>query len=410
MKKILIINQYSGNKGDRAVLFAMVSELLKQDVQIVVSTHSPELWHDYSFYDKNNIKFIPWGWDFQTHLHEKSYWNLLQIIKKYTYTIVRELFLLPLTTPMFLLRLFMHPEFYLGLKDADLVISTGGHHITTILSRDAISSQIYDLALAVSSGKDVIVWSQTIGPLKFFNNRNEKFMNKLLSNVSEIFIRDQNSLDYLQNHLTKIKHTYESVFVLNSLFDSYILPSERENRLGIAIYSTKQRNEHEKEIYINTLANLANFVIAQGTEIRFFPMEIKNTQPDDRKMIKEIVNKINDKHLCTIIDEDLETDAHLKEVAKCRYFLGHKTHSIVFALTTGTPLIALAYHPKSADFMHQFSLDNYVINDEELSSERLNECFEMLMKDMDSIGIAQFAKSREMSKHVSHDLTSLVIS
>lgn len=49
--RILLINQYSGNKGDRAVLYAMcrILKSIYRDVEITVSTSDPELWNGYKY-------------------------------------------------------------------------------------------------------------------------------------------------------------------------------------------------------------------------------------------------------------------------------------------------------------------------------------------------------------------------
>jgi polysaccharide pyruvyl transferase WcaK-like protein len=57
---ILLFNQYAGNKGDRAVLYA-TCQMLKRihpDANIIVSTSSPELYDGYSYYKDNNIEFV----------------------------------------------------------------------------------------------------------------------------------------------------------------------------------------------------------------------------------------------------------------------------------------------------------------------------------------------------------------
>ena len=225
MKNVMIINQYAANKGDRAVLFAMVSELLKHRVNVSVSTHNPSLWKSYDFYSENNVKFVPWGWDFETNLDKSflgnMYWNMLNKLKKYTYTINRQLFLLSNKIPFSIFRLLMNQKFYQALQKADIVISTGGHHVTTLLARDAISAQLYDLSLAISSGKPTYIWSQSIGPLDFFNKRNEKFVYKVLNECKGIYLRDQQSLKFFQKKYEHIHKTYESVFLLNSIL--YVL-------------------------------------------------------------------------------------------------------------------------------------------------------------------------------------------
>lgn len=412
MKKVLIINQYSANKGDRGVLFAMVRELLKvKDLEITVSTHDPKLWENYSFYKKNNIKFVPWGWDFNTlegmNIFEKIYFKVLNKFKKYTYTINRKLFLKNIYSKI-LFRLISNPEYFRALNNSDIVISTGGHHVTTILSIDAISSQIYDISLSLSLRKKTIIWSQSIGPLDFRNNENKEYIYKILNDVDSIYLRDDKSYLYIKDK-NKVYDTNESVFALSKLFESYKKPSLRDNIAGISIYSTKSRTLKEKEIYTNSISKFANYIIKKyNFKIKFIPMEIKGSGPDDRYMIKDIIKNITVKESCIILDKDLETSEHIKEVSNCKMFVGHKTHSIIFALTSGTPLLALAYHPKSRDFMKQFDLEEFTIDDEDLSSEIMIEKFDKLYSNIDTIGQKSFQISNEKAILINKHLIEIV--
>ena len=62
-----------------------------------------------------------------------------------------------------------------------------------------------------------------------------------------------------------------------------------------------------------------------------------------------------------VLDADLGTGEHLLRVSNCRLFIGHKTHSIVFSLTVGTPVLGISFHPKTMDFMRLFDVaDNCV--------------------------------------------------
>lgn len=407
MKNIMIVNQYAANKGDRAVLFALVSELLKHTKNITVSTSDPELWKGYDYYEDNHICFVPWGWDYKTE--NNSMKRFLQSIKKYTYTINRELFLRAEPIFRWIVPFISNRLFSQALDTADIVISTGGHHVTTILARDAISTQMFDLSQAIWRNKPLILWSQTIGPLDFHNERNRLFVSKILKRMNRAFIRDKESFVLVKDIVSqeKLIPTYESVFVLNHQFKDYMLPSKRANRLGISIYSTKQRNEKEAAEYIETIASVANHAISKGLEVEFFPMEIKGSGPDDRKMIKMIVARIDDVAKCIINDEDMDTLTHMKKVSECRIFIGHKTHSVIFALTVGTPIVALAYHIKTNDFLDQFGLSRNCIGDNDLTSELLIETFDNVMGDLDNIGEVQYKQSEQFADKVSQDIASI---
>ena len=49
---IFLIHQYAGNKGDRAVAYAMCNLIKSIDssINITISTSSPELWNNEPFY------------------------------------------------------------------------------------------------------------------------------------------------------------------------------------------------------------------------------------------------------------------------------------------------------------------------------------------------------------------------
>ena len=67
--RVLIINQYAGNKGDRAVAYFEVRELLKNKNidQIYLSTNKPQWWTEKDSITKSEkVIIVPWGWDVAT--------------------------------------------------------------------------------------------------------------------------------------------------------------------------------------------------------------------------------------------------------------------------------------------------------------------------------------------------------
>ncbi len=407
---ILLIHQYAGNKGDRAVLFAMCSMIksLDNSVHISVSTSSPELWDNYEYYKEQEIEFIPSAWDYERIDRCRWYWNKINRLKKYTFTLMRECYLNGCSR---LVNTFLiNPIFYRIAKKADVVISVGGHHFTTILSRDLVSSINFDAMAILSMGKNLSCFSQSFGPFVFYNKRNQILTQKILQKCISLYVREDVARQYLLQlgiSSSKIKDTYESVLSLNSLFKTYEYPSAREKRIGIAIYST-QLKEENRERYVECISSFADYAIDKGYLVRFFPMELKNSLPDDRPVILDIISRIDNKNLCDFIDRDLPTDEHLREVAKCQIFVGHKTHSTIFALATGTPLIGIAYHPKTEEFMKQFSVPFYCVVDKNLSSEILMNKLDNIESELDQVGVSLFSKARVLSDKILGDLKKVI--
>ncbi|MCQ2113699.1 MAG: polysaccharide pyruvyl transferase family protein [Bacteroidaceae bacterium] len=409
--KILLFNQYAGNKGDRAVLFATCRMILQimPNAEIIVSTSSPELYDGNSFYQQYNIKFVPNAWDYLRVGKHKIYWHLLRKIQRYTFTILREIYLNNFC--FWLSRLFINPNFRKVVLEANRIISVGGHHYCTLLSKDLVSSINFDAMSILLQNKTFVCFSQTFGPFSFHNSRNERLTRKILSNC-ELYIREEESYQQLSDfHIPKscIHATHETVISLNSIFPDYIKPSARNKIVGVSIYCTQKREKNKENEYMDNLVSLCRYIIKKGYKIHFFPMEIKHSLPDDRPFILKLVEKIDSNDSCLIMDVDMEPIEHLKEMSKCQLFIGHKTHSVIFALTAGTPLLAISYHPKTIAFMKQFNLQNYVKNEDDLSCTLLKNLFNKLENNMDLIGEMEFIKSVAFSKDIIEDFNKALL-
>ena len=151
-----LIHQYAGNKGDRAVLFSLCRILrqINPTCKICVSTSSPELWSNDNYFLQNNIIFVPSGWDYQREPKHNIWRKFIKKFKKYTFTIMRESTLLGFES--LIGRFFINSSFWQALQSSDIVISVGGHHFTTLLSKDLVSSINFD-ALSVTLAKKVFI-------------------------------------------------------------------------------------------------------------------------------------------------------------------------------------------------------------------------------------------------------------
>lgn len=404
---ILLIHQYAGNKGDRAVLNTTCRLLhdITPDARIWVSTSSPELWEEEKpFYNSLNVSFIPSAWDYTrtTSLLMK----VLNKFRKYTFTLLRESFLMGLRN---IPRILLNPEFRQCASSADLICSVGGHHFTTLLSRDLVSSINFDAAAACLYSAPKIALPQSFGAFEFHNPRNKKFTISILRQFKKLCVRESSSNEALEQlGITSeiIENVPETVLALNYLCKDYIEPKRRNQTVGIAVYATVKRSFSERNEYTRIIADFASYLINKGYRVRFFPMEIKGTEPDDRPMIHEICNQISgDKY--DVLEEDLPADKHFAEVSKCRAFIGHKTHSAIFALASGTPLLAIAYHPKTTEFLAQFNRVCDSVTDVGLKLESLITKFDELEKNIDEIGTSHHRMSQSFAESIKESMMNI---
>ena len=389
--KVLVINQCSHNKGDRALLYFVLRELDRNNIKdITVSASHPAYWRKYpDFPEGVNPEIIPYGWNVARSTTPGFFEKAITRIKrdchrKLFFPLMREAFLKGVK-PWYV-DFLCNRSFVRALKNADLVLSTGGHHVTTMFAKDGHSPQMFDMAASLVYGKPLILWSQTIGTFEFSEQRSKEMIRKILRDVQQLIVRDKNSLQELKDMDVSREHVYEtseSVFGLCDLVSKRIAPSEREKIMGLSVYTANKGGDYID--YAKCLSKLVNHAINSGYRIKIFPMQLDGA---DMGCIQAIVNMASNKDKCEVMGFPPISE-HLDIISRCRLFVGHKTHSIVFSLTVGTPLIAIAYHKKTSDFMEQFGIGEYALPDEYLTSDKLKELFSKIEQNLDEISHKQ---------------------
>jgi len=412
--RVLVINQCSTNKGDRAVLYFVLRELARNGIkEVTVSASNPEYWHERPDFPEIDVRVIPWGWD---NSRKKDLGFIGKVIHRLLKVILKRHINFPLVRNALIsgkrpwyLRFLVNRQFVKALKEVDIVISTGGHHITTMFVPDAVTPQIFDMAAVLLFEKPLLLWSQSIGPFRFKSHKNRLMIEKILSGASQIFIRDEDSAEQIKEMQVSAEHvskTCESVFGLCDIVKSRSKPSNRPPVMGISVYVHTRANQlKEHENNPRYFASLIDHALEAGYKVRFFPMELQGT---DRRFIEEVIEKVDKKEDCEIVAGFPGTSEHINAVSQCRMFVGHKTHSQIFSLLAATPLLAIAYHKKTEDFMAQYGLKEYCITDAQISAEKLIELFDEINNNLDAVNQKQELTGAEMCKQVKEDFTRMI--
>lgn len=410
---ILVINQCAHNKGDRAVLTFVLQELSRNGIaNVTVSTSDRSYWQPSDIEVPVSVKFVPWGWNVEHAVKGTSLASRVLhrtgIYPRFWYPIVK--LMNSCGSNFSISGIACDHEFSRALHEADLVISTGGHHVTTWLAANAVSPQVFDMALALQKQKQLVLWSQSIGPLTFTTASDAAFVRDILSRSRAIYARDTASLTTLTDfggsfHLHR---TLESVVGLTPLDRDYTPPEQRPPFLGISIYTVKKRSDDALQSYIRTMAAVVDHAVSRGLTPKFFPMALKGTAADDRPTIHKIIAAADHGQHCHVVDQDLRTMDHIREVANCRAFVGHKTHSIIFALISATPVVAIAYHQKSCDFMEQFLVKEFCIADTELTPDNAQNTLDNVLRQLTDISGTERIKALEYAAQVRTDFARML--
>jgi polysaccharide pyruvyl transferase WcaK-like protein len=412
---VLVINQCSTNKGDRAVLYYVLRELKSNGIDnVTVSASNPQYWEEKPDFPDINVRVIPWGWDIS---RKKGAGFLTKVFHLFMKVKLPGLICFPLVRNALIagklpwyLRFIVNEQYQEAVKRADMIISTGGHHLTTIIAGSIRTPQIFDMAVALLYQKPLFLWSQSIGTFKFLSPSSKTMIQKILFGAEQIFIRDEASQKEIINldiSTDQVLKTRESVFGLYDIVTSRIPPSRREPVIGVSVWTGNKQNPHAWEEYTRCFAELIDYAVETGgyQKIRFYPMEM---QGSDRSCIEDIIKRVRKKDCCEIVENFPVTIEHINSISQCRMFVGHKTHSQIFSLVACTPLLAIAYHKKTEDFMAQFVLERYCIVDTQLRTEKLIELFNQINQNLDEISEKQQGIAFRMYEKVRSDFSGMI--
>ena len=180
------------------------------------------------------------------------------------------------------------------------------------------------------------------------------------------------------------------------------LPFEkREKKVGISIFNGLQK----AFATFDAIAAMLDHLAQKGYAIEFFRMEHTDKEQRDIQVIIDKMKVKTDVHVFPFKSSTLE---HLQELEKCSMYIGYKTHSVIMSLTTATPLLGICYHRKTRDFMADYQLDQYAIDDEQLTAEKgiaLADAIEMNAAQIHSTMCAHSARIAEI---ISQDLSNTI--
>lgn len=363
--KIFIINHTTHNKGDNSVLYNLINGIklsgIKADITISTSDGTGPFW----LKDHDGLKFTFINW-----LGGRMYKSPNSTYVSNFFKVLNRVFNQKLFFPFLLKSLrfslgffkmvlsVLDKSFTRQLLSSDLVICTGGHHISTVLEKDSINSQTLAIIASGQLNPRLIMWAQSIGPLP--NNQYFKNVLQQSLNNQKVLVRDEDSVKALINiGLKSYSILPDSVFLS---YDSKEV--KRDNIVTVAVYTAGLKSKDYLDKYKAAWVELIDLIINKyDYNIQFMPMQYKGFGGDERNFINEIISCSKRQDKLKLLDLDLSPKDSIDVFNSSALVIGHKTHSVIYSLSTETPVIALAYHPKTLFFMKSFSFENFCFND-----------------------------------------------
>ena len=359
--KFFIGAHYNLNNGDRALLEATIQALTSNypGCEITVSALEPSILEDSRF------KVV--GWPFGSGIKEKVFLRLAK------FNCCRKLFRKNYS-------LLVDKEYYKELQSADIILMSGGHHLTDILGKLIYYRLASNFIPAVQSGKKVVLLPQSIGPASDTSIRES--IRYILEKANVVAYRDKSSKSFIDD----LKCVCSPKLVPDLVYNLEITPIQRDNKeVGIALYHgyNKQKAEKILPVTMKGLERLIDDLLSKGYSVKIIQMDV-----GDDIFYQNLFNSVrnNEKQnkftFCKTKDNIVES---VQEFSNLDFVLAYKTHATIFSMICNTPLVAIAYHPKSIDFMESVGLKDYAINDVDANFENLSILIKNVIDNADMI-------------------------
>lgn len=124
------------------------------------------------------------------------------------------------------------------------------------------------------------------------------------------------------------------------------------------------------------LKNYSKFIeskYSSGWEIEFYVLN-----PSDYQLTIDFseICGIANPNIITIFNN---TEKYLEKISGTHCFIGTRLHSVILAMCAGVPSIMIGYAPKALDFMESLNVQDFHVAISELTVEKLNHTFEVLL-------------------------------
>lgn len=275
----------------------------------------------------------------------------------------------PIRFYAFSLKKFLkRPVLYVNLfRDCDVVFDlSAGDSFTDIYGWKRFILQSLGKYLAIRTSTPLVLAPQTIGP---FNNAvARRIANRLMLNMTQVFVRDALSLEYMhRNGLSHIaQESIDVAFRLPSSQDgsSYGEPCKGKIQIGVNVSGLLYNGGYTRKNQFGLKFDYKGFVdelLALLTdnldyEIHLVPHVISDIDEveDDYRVCVRLKETFPTVKLSPRFSSPIEAKSY---ISKMDFFVGSRMHSTIAAFSSGIPVVPVAYSRKFRGLFRSLDYD-----------------------------------------------------
>ncbi len=323
IRRILLINSFSDNAGDMAIVLTMIKQLheLFPDVQITVSCSNPKVSRKHS--SEVTYKHYP----LPAFASYPSY-TLPQLFKG-GLVFCRNMLAAVFWRLSGKRILFNKKGPITDFIDSDLVISVGGGFIS---SDYGLLRPYHDFILTKLLGKPLVIYGQSLGPFRGTLSRAASAF--VLGMADLIIVREEHSKKCLDELDIKDVH------VTADLAFAFQAPPKSKRTKRIILCPRMWTREHREagERYLSFLSTLSKSLLKTGRQVVVLP-----TAEEDLKFQKLLQGKLPG---VTFINQVYSPQKIAQLLAGSEFLISSRLHPIILGSLSGTPFFAIGWEFK----------------------------------------------------------------
>lgn len=256
-----------------------------------------------------------------------------------------------------------------ALQHADLIVLGGGGLFSDEKPR-AVWIWYLQYLWFKAFRKKVACLAQSVGPLK--NKWAKKIVNNVFKNAVLATVRDDKSANLLEQiGVSGVKVLADPAYGIAYNQESF---SKKSNYIVL----TLRPWEKERDLAVNAIIKKFSDWLTRehNLEVVFVPFQTRFDSDLERfECLKNFVKLKNPED----INETLEI------TTRARAVLGMRLHSVILAVLTKTPFVALSYSKKVKDFADTVEMGEFVLDYNNFTLEQLKKVFEKTLKKREAI-------------------------
>lgn len=276
-------------------------------------------------------------------------------------------------------------------RRVDLVLGLGGGYMQGANSLQGDLHVFYalmPLALAKRLHLPVVLAPQSYGP--FGNQRQIRAVVRVLHNLDAVFVREDVSMKLLTSLGASpkvLRRAVDSGFAFESqstpVWQQQFALDPATTLVGMTARRWLQPAAQAQ--YERALSLTAKFIHSSGFQVVLVPQVTARIQQDDDRVVQSRIAAQCTSERLPIHIVDLSGYGEVKALYTGLHFhIGTRFHSVIFALTSFVPCIAIEYEYKTGGIMRELGLERWVIPIAEVTPERLQALFSDLVREAET--------------------------